>query len=156
LFVPVSYRAEEITMRRVVSLFLVTVCLVSQGVAEERVNVLPEIVIGGSAPEIVVGGSKPGSADSSRASVSLDRCVEVEIGSSRSMDCLNQKLKKEVDKVNPSMNLPPIDAKSQDIKVGVVNVPGVRQQYGRNFGVSVIPYRPAPPVFTSPSVIGRR
>jgi hypothetical protein len=123
-------------MRRVVSLFLVTVCLVSQGVAEERVNVLPEIVIGGPAPEIVVGGSKPGSADSSRASVSLDRCVEVEIGSSRSMDCLNQRLKKEVDKVNPSMNLPPIDAKSQDIKVGVVNVPGVRQQYGRNFGVS--------------------
>lgn len=140
-------------MRRIVSLLLVTACFASQGIAEERVNV-PEIVIGGHAPEIVVGGSKPVSADSSRASASPDRCVEVEIGSSRSMNCLNQKLKKEVDKVNPSLNLPPIDARSQDLKVGIVNVPAVQQQYGRNFGVSAIPYRPAPPVFNSP--IGRR
>jgi hypothetical protein len=29
-----------------------------------------------------------------------DRCVEVEIGASRSMDCLNQKLQREVDRVN--------------------------------------------------------
>ena len=141
-------------MRRIVFSFLLTACLVSQGIAEERVNVLPEIVIGGRAPEIVVGGSKPASPDSSRAPASHERCVEVEIGSSRSMDCLNQKLKKEVDKVNPSINLPPIDAKSQDLKVGVVNVPAVQQQYGRNFGVSAVPYRPAPPVFTSP--VGRR
>lgn len=41
------------------------------------------------------------------------------------------------------MTIAPVDAKSQDIKVGVVNVPAVQQQYGRNFGVSVIPYRPA-------------
>jgi len=33
-------------------------------------------------------------------------------------------------------------------------MPAVQQQYGRNFGVSAIPYRPAPPVFNSP--IGRR
>lgn len=144
-------------MRRIVSLFFVTVCLVSQGMAEERVNVLPEIVIGGPAPEPAAGGRGPGSADSSRKpAAALERCVEVEIGSSRSMDCINQKLKKEVDKVNPSMNLPPIDARSSDLKVGIVNVPAVQQQYGRNFGVSVIPYRPAPPVFTSPSAIGRR
>ena len=141
-------------MRRIVSLLLVTACFDSQGMAEERVNVLPEIVIGGHAPEIVVGGSKPGSADGSRVSASPDRCVEVEIGSSRSMNCLNQKLKKEVDKVNPSLNLPPIDARSPDLKVGIVNVPAVQQQYGRNFGVSAIPYRPAPPVFNSP--IGHR
>jgi hypothetical protein len=31
---------------------------------------------------------------------------------------------------------------------------GVQQQYGRNFGVSVVPFRPAPPVFSSP--LGRR
>jgi hypothetical protein len=119
-------------MRLIVSSLVVTACLVSQGAAEERVIVLPEIVVGGG------------------ARVSPDRCVEVEIGSSRAMDCLNQKLKKEVDRINPSLNLPPIDARSQDLKVGVVNVPGVQQQYGRNFGVSVIPYRPAPPVFSSP------
>jgi hypothetical protein len=79
-----------------------------------------------------------------------ERCVEVEIGSSRALNCLNQKLKREVDRVNPSLNLPPIDAKSSDLKVGTVNIPGVQQQYGRNFGVSAFPYRPAPPVFTSP------
>ncbi|MHC2620334.1 hypothetical protein ACVIW2_002366 [Bradyrhizobium huanghuaihaiense] len=79
--------------------------------------------------------------------------MEVEIGSSRSMDCLNQKLRREVDRVNPSINLPPVDARSPDLKVGIVNIPGVQQQYGRNFGVSVAPYRP-PPVFSSP--IGHR
>ncbi len=123
-------------MRLMVLSLFVTTSLVSQGVAEERVNVLPTIVIGGG------------------AAAAPDRCVEVEIGSSRSMDCLNQKLKRQVDRVNPSVNLPPIDAKSQDLKVGVVNVPGVHQQYGRNFGVSAFPYRPPPPVFSSPG--GRR
>jgi len=152
-------------MQRIVSLFLLTVCLVSQGVAEERGNVLPEIVIGGNAPEPVANGRvaegagrrrAQAPADNSAAPTSIERCVEVEIGASRSMDCINQKLKKEVDKVNPSLNLPPIDARSQDLKVGIVNVPAVQQQYGKNFGVSVVPYRPAPPVFASPSAIGRR
>jgi len=53
--------------------------------------------------------------------------------------------------VNPPVtNTPPIDAKSPDIRVGVVNVPGVQQQYGCDFGVSVYPYRPAAPVYSSP------
>ena len=41
------------------------------------------------------------------------------------------------------------ESRSSDIRVGVINTPAVQQQYGRNFGVSVIPYRPALPVFTS-------
>jgi hypothetical protein len=48
------------------------------------------------------------------------------------------------------MNLPPIDERSLDTKVGVVNIPGAQQQYGKNFGVSVVPQRPAPPVFSAP------
>jgi hypothetical protein len=116
---------------RLIMLSLVAAGLVTPASAEERVMVLPQIVIGGGA----------GNAD---------RCVEVEIGASRSMDCLNQKLRREVDRANPTMNLPPIDARSPDTKVGVVNIPGVQQQYGRNFGVSVVPYRPAPPVFSAP------
>jgi hypothetical protein len=116
---------------RLIMLSLVAAGLVTPSSAEERVMVLPQIVIGGGA----------GNAD---------RCVEVEIGASRSMDCLNQKLRREVDRVNPAMNLPPIDARSPDTKVGVVNIPGVQQQYGRNFGVSVVPYRPAPPVYGAP------
>ncbi|OKO67645.1 hypothetical protein AC628_38550 [Bradyrhizobium sp. NAS96.2] len=62
---------------------------------------------------------------------------------------MNERLKKQVDQVNPPVtNTPPIDAKSSDIKVGVVNVPAVQQQYGRNFGVSAFPYRPAAPVYS--------
>src|SRR5688572_28031770 len=126
-------------MRLIMLLLVAAVGLVSPGLAEERVTVLPEIVIGGGAanapvkpegrvtvrPEIVIGGG------AGNAPVQPDRCVEVESGSSRAMDCLNQKLKREVDRVNPVMNLPPIDARSPDIKTGVVNIPAVQQQYGR-------------------------
>lgn len=112
--------------------------LATPAFAEQRTTMLPEIIVGGNAA----------------TQVSHERCVEVEIGSSRAFDCLNQKLKREVDRVNPSMNIPPVDARSADIRVGVVNMPAVRQQYGSNFGVSVKPYRPTPPVFSSP--IGRR
>lgn len=145
-------------MRLIMLSLVAAVGFVSPGQTEERVRVLPEIVVGGGAgnatvkpegratvrPEIVIGGG------AGNAPVRPDRCVEVEIGSSRAMDCLNQKLKREVDRANPVMNLPPIDARSPDIKTGVVNIPAVQQQYGRNFGVSVVPYRPAPPVFSVP------
>ncbi len=73
----------------------------------------------------------------------------------QSLGCINERLKRQVDRVNPPVtNTPPIDAKSQDLKVGVVNVPAVQQQYGRNFGVSAFPYRPPAPVYTSP--VGHR
>ncbi|WP_244540558.1 hypothetical protein [Hyphomicrobium sp. CS1BSMeth3] len=79
-----------------------------------------------------------------------ESCVEVEIGGARAYNCLNERLKREVERVNPVPNIPPIDAKSPDVKIGVVNIPAVRQQYGKNFGVSVVPYRPAPPVYSGP------
>ncbi|HUN94774.1 MAG TPA: hypothetical protein VMU69_00865 [Bradyrhizobium sp.] len=46
--------------------------------------------------------------------------------------CLNQKLKNQVDQTSSNAGIPtaPLDAKSTDLKVGVVNVPGVQQQYG--------------------------
>jgi hypothetical protein len=118
---------------RLILISLVVAGLVTPASAEERILVLPEIVIGGG-----VGKA--------------DRCAEAEIGPSRSMDCLNQKLQREVDRVNPMLNLPPVDARSSDTKVGVVNIPAVQQQYGRNFGVSAVPYRPAPPVFSAPGM----
>lgn len=77
-------------------------------------------------------------------------CVDSQADGNRSYNCLNQKLRREVDRVNPSVNLPPVDARSPDIRVGVVNMPAVKQQYGRNYGISVIPYRPGAPVFTAP------
>lgn len=71
-----------------------------------------------------------------------ESCVEVEIGSSRAYDCLNTQLKEKVEKVAPLPNIPPLDARSPDTKLGIVNVPAVKQQYGKNYGNSVIPYRP--------------
>lgn len=110
------------------------IALCGPAVAEQRPIALPEILIGGNAA----------------TQVNSEKCVEVEIGSSRAFNCLNQKLRRQVDRVNPTLNTPPIDARSSDIRVGIVNVPAVQQQYGQNYGVSVIPYRPAPPVFNSP------
>jgi hypothetical protein len=125
----------EATMR-VVSLSLVlTMVFVSRGVAEERVHALPEIVIG--------SGAKTGAARS-------EGRANDELESAHAMDRLNQQLKKRVDRVRPTFNLPPIDARSPDTKVGVINIPGVQQQYGRNFGVSAVPYRPPPLVFAPP------
>ena len=83
----------------------------------------------------VIGGAAP-------SAVTHERCVEVEIGRDRSFNCINEQLKRQVDQINPVMNVAPIDAMSQDIRVGVVNQAGVRQQYGSNFGRSVIPFRP--------------
>jgi hypothetical protein len=138
-------------MRLIAFSLLVTIGLVSRAVAEDRVTALPEIVIGngphaGSATS--VGGTGAGSRTG--VPVAADKCAGAETGSSQAMDCLNRKLKGEVDRVNPTMNLPLIDARSPDTKVGVVNIPGVAQQYGKNFGVSAVPYRPAPPTFSSP------
>ncbi|BAS00477.1 hypothetical protein BV133_2883 [Blastochloris viridis] len=70
------------------------------------------------------------------------RCIEVQIGSEKTLDCFNQLLKEQVDRVNPVLNKPPIEAGSQDIRTGVANIPAVRQQYGPNFGRSLVPYRP--------------
>jgi hypothetical protein len=117
----------------------------------EDLTMLPEIVVGAPPARTSV----PREPNASPASGSThERCVDVSIGGDRSLGCLNEKLKRQVDQVNPVQNITPLDARSPDLKVGVVNIPGVQQQYGRNFGVSVFPYRPPPPVFSSP--IGRR
>lgn len=75
---------------------------------------------------------------------SVQRCVDVQIGGDSAFGCLNEKLRREVDKVNPSLNLPPIDARSSDVRVGVGNEASVRQQLGSNYGRSITPYRPPP------------
>jgi len=79
----------------------------------------------------------------------LESCVEVEIGGAKALDCINRKLKREADRVTALKNIPPADAKTQDIHLGIVNVPAVKQQYGPNFGNSVVPFRPSR-TFTPP------
>jgi hypothetical protein len=93
--------------------------------------------------ETIIGGKPP-------AAPTFERCVEVEIGSDSALGCLNQKLRREVDRVNPSVNLPPLDARSSDVRVGNVNEAAVRQQYGSNYGRSAAPYRPAAPALVLP------
>ncbi len=80
----------------------------------------------------------------------FERCVDVQIGNDGAFGCLNQKFRREVDKVNPSINLPPLDARSSDVRVGNVNEAAVRQQYGSNYGRSVVPYRPPIPANVLP------
>jgi len=94
-------------------------------------------------PEIVIGGEKRDNRPSAG-------CVEVQTGNTRGFKCLNDQLQRQVERINPSVNLPPVDAKSSDIKIGIVNMPAVQQQYGRNFGKSVIPFRPPLPTYSSP------
>lgn len=120
---------------------------------------LPEIIVGAPPPTVNLNRDTSGGTGSAAARDSSgggpDRCGDAAARGGQSFGCLNARLKKQVDQVNPPVtNTPPIDAKSQDLKVGVVNIPAVQQQYGRNFGVSAFPYRPPAPVYTSP--IGRR
>jgi hypothetical protein len=102
---------------------------------------------GSSAPsekrETIIGGGQP-------PAPTFERCVDVEIGGDKAFGCLNQKLKREVDRTNPPINLPPLDARSPDVRVGNVNEAAVRQQYGSNYGRSVIPFRPAAPILALP------
>lgn len=92
-----------------------------------------------------IGGDAPPSSVFTQ-----ENCVEVEIGDAKAYDCLNGKLRRQAQRVSPLFNMPPIDSKSSDIHLGIANMPAVRQQYGQNYGKSVIPYRPAPPVYSAP------
>jgi hypothetical protein len=122
--------------------------------AQER-TALPEIVVG-PPPSVLLPGPAPGPGAGAphAAGAAHEGCADGETGGDHSLGCLNEKLKSQVDSVNPVANVPPLDAKSPDLKIGVVNIPGVKQQYGRNFGVSIYPYRPPTPTYTSPG--GRR
>ena len=93
--------------------------------------------------ETIIGGGPP-------PAQKFERCVDVQIGADSALGCLNQKLRREVERTNPSINLPPLDARSPDVRVGNANEAAVRQQYGSNYGRSVIPFRPPAPTFGVP------
>lgn len=79
-----------------------------------------------------------------------ETCVEVEIDGTRTFNCTTEKLKRDAERVVPQANVPPLDAHSPDVKLGIINIPAVKQQYGQNYGTSVIPYRPPLPVYGPP------
>jgi len=136
------------------TIFAITISMLAAMPArsEER-TALPEIIVGAPPPNGAAAGPSVshGTGVSRGPAGTPERCDGGAGGTERSLGCLNEKLKREVDRVNPPVaNIPPIDARSPDTKVGVVNLPAVQQQYGRNFGVSVYPYRPPAPVYWSP------
>jgi hypothetical protein len=89
---------------------------------------------------IIIGGSNA-------PPQSHESCVEVEIGGERSFGCLNQRMKRDADRTVPVPNIAPLDAHSPDTRLGIVNIPAVKQQLGTNFGISAFPQRPGAPVF---------
>jgi hypothetical protein len=144
----------------------------ARGVGSRKMKILAAIVLAMGATMAAAqeppplfsptGEEAPAAANGARArlggsvaaSEEHERCVDVRIGDEGSFSCLNQELRRQVDQVNPSPNVAPFDAKSQDLKVGAANTSAVRQQYGPNFGRSVFPYRPPSLVYSSP--LGRR
>jgi hypothetical protein len=137
-------------MRAVVFAIPVVMLTVFAVQAQERTP-LPPIIIGGPSQADHDRPSTDGAPSTGQKSGKFGRCVDVTIGNEHSFGCTNEELKQQVDKVNPPvLNTPPIDARSSDLKVGTVNIPAVKQQYGKNFGISAIPYRPPPPVFAAP------
>jgi hypothetical protein len=134
--------------------------LVAQSAYAQQRNVLPEINITPPADQpppkenLLSNGDGQKRNGAASKTDSEERCGDAGTAGGHSLECLNEQLKRKVDQVNPTEIAPPLDARSQDIKVGTVNIPGVQQQYGQNFGHSVIPFRP-PPLIYSPS-LGRR
>lgn len=142
---------------RDIAALLLALVVVAAARAEEPPHVLPEVVVRAPRlptrlPESII--SPPSDAGSNNIGGGSGEGTSDKSGDAKSLERLNQVLKRKVDEINPSFNTPPLDARSPDTKIGVINIPAVQQQYGQNFGRSAIPYRPPPPIYISP--LGRR
>jgi hypothetical protein len=127
-------------MRNISLAVLLLTGFASTATAQDKPVALPEITVGGDHAPAKTNPSVGGT----------DRCADVAPGSSQGLDCLNRKLREQADRANPSMPSAPLDASSSDLKVGNVNIPAVKQQYGKNFGISAVPYRPPPLIYNIP------
>jgi hypothetical protein len=81
-------------------------------------------------------------------------CVQVQIAgqAAPAFACLNQELQSQAQAAHQAPRIAaPLGAGGPSNATGTFNQTGVAQQYGKNFGSSVIPYRPPPPVFTNPT-----
>jgi len=79
-------------------------------------------------------------------------CVQVQIAgqSASSLACLNQELKNQALAASgQAAPAAPLTAGSPANTTGSFNEAGVAEQYGKNFGISAVPYRPPPPVFSN-------
>ncbi len=117
----------ERQMRQTIFAIAFSMIGIAPGLAQERPNDLPPIdVLGHRSSKSDDCGQKNGT---------------------HQLDCLNRRMQRQVDHINPPAISAPLGANSPDTKIGIVNLPAVQQQYGQNYGKSVIPFRPSPPVF---------
>ncbi len=78
-------------------------------------------------------------------------CVQVRIAGETASpyNCLNQELQQQVQGSGAPQPSLPLGPASPSNQIGTFNEQSVSEQYGKNFGKSVIPYRPPPPVFSN-------
>jgi hypothetical protein len=93
----------------------------------------------------------PGSSGQSSTPGTGQTCVQMQIAGQKPSpyDCLNQQLQQEVQGVTSTEPSLPLSAGSPPNQVGTFNEQSLSEQYGKNWGHSVIPYRPPPPVFSN-------
>ncbi len=83
-------------------------------------------------------------------------CVDVQIGSARYYDCLNQQMQRSVPQQRPSAeNSTPLSAGAPAPAVGTFNQEATHERLGNSFGKSATPQRPPPIVFTPPPSLSR-
>ncbi len=98
----------EHQMRRSIFAGVLSMIGIAPGLAQEPPNDLP--------PINVLGHRPPKSDDCGKQS------------GAHQLDCLNRKMKQQVDRVSPSAISAPLSASSPDTKIGIVNLPAVQQQ----------------------------
>jgi hypothetical protein len=79
-------------------------------------------------------------------------CVQVQIAgqSAASLACLNEELQNQALAASgQAAPAAPLSAGSPANATGTFNEAGVAEQYGKNFGVSAVPYRPPTPVYSN-------
>jgi hypothetical protein len=79
-------------------------------------------------------------------------CVDVQVGSERYYHCLNEQMQRVPRDPSSAAKDAPLTARSPDPAVGSFNQSAAHERLGSSFGKSVVPQRPAPPVFSSPLV----
>lgn len=79
-------------------------------------------------------------------------CVQVQVAGQKPSPyaCLNQQLQQQAQDASPTQPQLPLAANAPSNQVGTFNEQGLAEQFGQNFGKSVMPYRPDAPVYNNP------
>ena len=93
----------------------------------------------------------PGSSGQSAAG-NGGTCVQVQIQGQKPspFSCLNQQLQQQAQGAQGTPGVPPVTSSSPSNQVGTFTRQGLSEQYGKNFGKSVSPYRPPAPTYSNP------